>query len=139
MPAQNQMKKQKMLLLEEQESTGTTKIVYDDIKRTFGIIPNLFKVMAAADPDWLEMNWYREKKIMIEEGPLDRKTRELIAFAVSVINNCEYCSLAHEKMARMQGASQDEINHARQVIELFASFNAIANSFTDLPSDIKPG
>jgi len=74
---------------------------------------------------------------MIEDGPLDRKTRELIAFAVSVINNCEYSSLAHEKMARNQGASEEEINHARQVIELFASFNAIASSFPKIPCDIK--
>jgi len=125
-------------LLQDEEATDTAKFVFNDIKQTFGMIPNLFKAIAAADPCWLEMNWYREKKIMIEEGPLDRKTRELIAFAVSVINNCEYCSLAHEKMARMQGASEEEINHARQVIELFASFNAIANSFPDLPCDIKP-
>lgn len=125
-------------LLQESDAVETAKLVYDDIRQTFGMIPNLFKAMAAANPAWLEMNWYREKKIMIEEGPLDRKTRELIAFTVSVINNCKYCSLAHEKMAHMQGASQDEINHARQVIELFASFNAIANSFPDLPCDIKP-
>jgi len=125
-------------LLQEEEAAGTAKLVYDDIKQTFGMIPNLFKAMAAADPCWLEMNWYREKKIMIEEGPLDNKTRELIAFAVSVVNNCEYCSLVHENMARMQGASKDEINHARQIIELFASFNVITNSFPDLPCDIRP-
>ncbi len=124
-------------LIEEEDATNSVELVYKDIKNNFDMIPNLFKAMAASDPVWLEMNWYREKKIMIEDGPLDKKTRELIAFAVSVINNCEYCSLAHEVMAYRQGATQDEINHARQVIELFTSFNAIANSFSDLPCDIK--
>ena len=122
----------------EEQATGEIQEVYKDIKNTFGMVPNLFKAMAAADPDWLAINWQREKNIMIEAGPLDRKTRELIALTVSIINNCEYCSLAHEAMAGQMGASKDEINHAKRVIELFASFNAIANSYQDMPCDIRP-
>ncbi len=125
-------------LITEDQATAKTKEVYQDIKNTFGMVPNLFKAMAAADPEWLEINWQREKTIMIEEGPLDRKTRELIALTVSIVNNCEYCSLAHEAMAGHMGATKEEINHAKRVIELFASFNAIANSFNDLPCDIRP-
>ena len=75
---------------------------------------------------------------MVEDGPLDRKTRELIAMTVSIISNCECCSLAHEAMAGNLGVSTDEINHAKRVIELFASFNAIANSYHDIPCDIRP-
>lgn len=126
-------------LLEEEEAGGDVKIIYDDIRRTFGMVPNLFKVMAAADPSWLEINWYREKKIMIDAGSLDLKTRELIAFAISAINHCDYCTHAHEKIAQMRGATAGEINHARQIVELFASFNAIANSYPELGHDIKPG
>lgn len=122
----------------EEEATGKTKQVYAEIKSTFGMVPNLFKAMAASDPDWLEINWQREKSIMLEKGPLDRKTCELIALTVSIVNNCDYCSLAHEAMAGQVGASQEEINHAKRVIELFASFNAIANSINDLPCDIRP-
>ena len=122
----------------EEQATGEIQEVHKDIKNTFGMVPNLFKAMAAADPDWLAINWQREKNIMIEAGPLDRKTRELIALTVSIINNCEYCSLAHEAMAGQMGASKDEINHAKRVIELFASFNAIANSYQDMPCDIRP-
>ena len=126
------------VLLEENDATGDVKLVYDDIRRTFGMVPNLFKAMAAVDPSWLEINWYREKKIMIDEGTLDLKTRELIAFAVSAINRCDYCTLAHENIARMRGATTGEINHVRQIVELFASFNAIANSYPELAHDIRP-
>ena len=125
-------------MVSEKEATGKTKELYADIKNNFGMVPNLFKAMAAVDPDWLEMNWQREKKIMVDDGPLDQKYRELIAFTVSVINNCEYCTLAHESVAAVRGASKEEIGHARQVIELFASFTAIANSFNDIPCDILP-
>ena len=75
----------------ENQATGKAKEVYEDIKNNFGMVPNLFKAMAASDPGWLEMNWQREKAIMLDEGPLDRKTRELIALTVSIVNNCEYC------------------------------------------------
>ncbi len=40
-------------LLSEEHATGKVKEVYEDIKQTFGMVPNLFKVMGAADPDWL--------------------------------------------------------------------------------------
>ncbi len=125
-------------LLSEEQATGTARAVYDDIKKNFGMVPNLFKAMAAADPEWLAINWQREKTIMLEAGPLDRKTRELIAMTVSIVNHCEYCTLAHEAMAGRLGASIAEIYHAKQVIELFSSFNAIVNAYPGIPCDIKP-
>lgn len=124
-------------LLHEQDAEGKAKEVYEDIQRTFGMIPNFFKAQAAVDPNWLELNWHREKEIMIAESALDRKTKELIALVVSLVNGCEYCSLAHESMALMLGASQDEITDAKKVMELFSSFNAIADSLK-VPCDILP-
>lgn len=124
-------------LLNEEEATGKVKDIYEDIKGAFGMVPNLFKAQAAVDPDWLELNWNREKKIMLSEGALDRKTKELIAMAVSFARNCEYCSLAHEAMALMAGASEREVGEAKQVIELFSSFSAIADSLR-VPCDVTP-
>ncbi|MBW6520836.1 MAG: carboxymuconolactone decarboxylase family protein [Desulfoarculaceae bacterium] len=124
-------------LVNEQDATGKTKEIYDDIQKTFGMVPNFFKAQAAVDPNWLELNWQREKQIMVTEGALDRKTKELIALVVSMVNKCEYCSLAHEGMARMVGASKDEINEVKKVVELFCSFNSIADSLK-VPCDLMP-
>ena len=124
-------------LLSEQDATGTAKEVYEDIQKTFGMVPNFFKAQAAVDPNWLAINWQREKQIMLADSALDRKTKELIALVVSMVNGCEYCSLAHESMALMVGVSQDEINDAKKVMELFSSFNAIADSLR-IPCDIIP-
>ena len=124
-------------LLSEQDATGTAKEVYEDIQKTFGMVPNFFKAQAAVDPNWLAINWQREKQIMLAETALNRKTKELIALVVSMVNGCEYCSLAHESMALIVGASQDEINDAKKVMELFSSFNAIADSLR-IPCDIMP-
>lgn len=122
----------------EEEVTGKAKDVLTEIKQTFGMVPNFFKAQAAVDPEWLELNWNREKAIMLAPGGLDRKTRELIALTVSLVNRCEYCSLAHETMALMAGADEREINQTKQIVELFSSFNAIADSLR-IPCDITPG
>ncbi|MBI2440160.1 MAG: carboxymuconolactone decarboxylase family protein [Lentisphaerae bacterium] len=124
-------------LLSEDEVTGKAAEVYADIKAKFGMVPNFFKAQAAVDPEWLALNWQRVKHVMLSSGALDRKTRELIAYAVSEVNHCEYCSLAHETMARMNGATEQEVNQAREIIELFCSFNAIADTLR-VPCDISP-
>lgn len=124
-------------LLSEEDATGKAKEVYDEIRAAFGMVPNFFKAQAAVDPEWLALNWQREKLIMLAEGALDRKTKELLAMAISLVNGCEYCSLAHESVALMSGASQEEVNEAKKVVELFASFNAIADSLR-VPCDIRP-
>lgn len=124
-------------LLEESEATGKAKEILQDIKKTFGRAPNFFKAQAAVDADWLELNWNREKTIMLSEGGLDRKTRELIALTVSLVNRCEYCSLAHEAMARATGATDKELGQIVQIVDLFSSFNAIADAL-HVPCDIQP-
>lgn len=111
--------------------------ILEEIRRAFGMVPNFFQAQADADPAWLELNWKREKAIMLAPGALDRKTRELIALTVSLVNRCQYCSLAHETMALMTGASPEEIIELKKVVELFASFNAIADSL-QVPCDITP-
>ena len=124
-------------LLSEEEANDKVAEVYADIREEFGKVPNFFKAQAAVDADWLEVNWQREKVIMLSSGGLDRKTRELIAYAVSEVNRNEYCTLAHEGMAREAGATDQEIDQTRQIIELFCSFNAIAETLR-VPIDIGP-
>jgi len=124
-------------LLSENEATGKAKEIFEDIKRHFGMVPNFFSAQAAVDPEWLELNWNRTKKIMLTPGALDRKTKELVALTVSLVNRCQYCCLAHEAMALMAGATEREINETKAVIELFASFNAIADSLR-VPCDVTP-
>ncbi len=124
-------------LISEEQATGKVKEIFDDIRANFGMVPNFFRAQGGSDPDWLELNWMRWKKIMGRQRSLDRKTKELIATAVTISNNCQYCSLAHEAMALMIGASKEEIVEMKEVVELFASFNKIADSL-QVPCDVTP-
>jgi alkylhydroperoxidase family enzyme len=78
-------------LISEEEATGKVKAIYDEIKAQLGIdfVPNLYRVMAHK-PDYLEANWNKVKSIMVEEGKLDRLTKEIVAVAVSAVNGCDY-------------------------------------------------
>ena len=125
------------MLIEVEDATGKVKEVYEDIERHFGMVPNFFKAQAAVDPSWLEVNWQRLKLIMLAETGLDRKTRELIALTVSLVRGCEYCSLAHETMALMTGATPDDVAEVKKIVELFASFTSIADSL-QVPCDVRP-
>ena len=124
-------------LVTEEEAEGKVAEVYADIKASFGMVPNFFKAQAAVDADWMALNWQRVKQIMLSPGGLDRKTRELIALAVSEAHRCDYCALAHETMARMNGATEREVDQTRQIIELFASFTSIADTLR-VPCDVSP-
>jgi uncharacterized peroxidase-related enzyme len=115
-------------LLSDKEATGEVCELYDEIRDRLGMVPNFFRALAAADPDWLRMSWNRWKTIMGQERELDRKTKEMLALAVSLVNDCSYCKGAHSQMAKAAGASEMELTELREVVELFASFNSIADS-----------
>jgi alkylhydroperoxidase/carboxymuconolactone decarboxylase family protein YurZ len=74
----------------ENEATGKVKEVYDDLKATKKIdfVPNFWKALSI-NPDHLEAVWLKLKAVM-KPGKLDLRTKEIIALAVSITNNCEY-------------------------------------------------
>ena len=74
----------------ESEATGKVKEVYDDLKATKGIdfVPNFWQALSI-NPDHLEAVWLKLKAVM-KPGKLDLRTKEIIALAVSINNNCEY-------------------------------------------------
>lgn len=117
--------------------SGKANEVLDEVQQVMGFVPNFFKAQADVDPFWLELNWLRFKQTMLLRGQLSRKTKELIAMTVAIVSNCEYCSVAHESMAGKKGASVDQVNETKKVIELFASFSSIATSLR-VPCDVTP-
>ena len=53
-------------MINEDQAVGKVSEVYNEIRSTFGMVPNFFKAQAAVDPEWFALNWLRTKKIMIE-------------------------------------------------------------------------
>jgi alkylhydroperoxidase/carboxymuconolactone decarboxylase family protein YurZ len=80
-----------LTLVSEEEATGRTKELFEEIKETLGIefVPNLYRVMAP-NRAFLEAKWDQVKTVMQAEGELDRLTKEIIALAVSAVSGCDY-------------------------------------------------
>ena len=78
-------------LISEDEAVGKVKDIYKDIKYQLEIdfVPNLYKAMASM-PNYLEANWNKVKAVMVENGKLDRLTKEIIAVTVSAVLGCKY-------------------------------------------------
>ena len=76
-------------MVPEAAATGQVKEIDADIKATLGIafVPNLSRVMAP-QPAFLAANRAKTMAVMVAEGKLDRLTKEVIAVAVSAVNNC---------------------------------------------------
>jgi AhpD family alkylhydroperoxidase len=124
-------------LVEETAADAQVSVIYADIKKTFGMpfVPNLFKAMAH-HPAYLEVTWQRYKAIMLS-GKLDRRTKEIIALAVSATNNCEYCVNAHTALLKGMGLDDAAIVELISVVDLYSGFNKFLDGLR-VESDLKP-
>jgi AhpD family alkylhydroperoxidase len=83
--------------------------VYRQIEDMFGLVPGFFKLI----PDSaLELEWQLFKRVQCDEGPIPNKYRELIGVAISAVTKCRYCALYHTELAKLNGATEAEIEDA---------------------------
>jgi AhpD family alkylhydroperoxidase len=113
--------------VEEDDATGLVKEVYDDIKssRDLAKVPNFWKAIAH-HPQYLQAEWSKLQTIM-STGTLDRRTKEMIAVAVSATNSCDYCIRSHTDALRALGVSDAELIELMSVVDYFNGSNAIAS------------
>ena len=70
----------------EGQAQGKVKEIYEDLKKRRGKVPKLYMALAK-DPECLEA-FYNRRNMMARPGKIDLCTKEIVAFAVSVLNNC---------------------------------------------------
>ena len=83
--------------------------VYKDIDDTLGVVPEFLKAVPDSS---LELEWQLMKRVQMEPGPIPNKYRELIGLAVAAATRCRYCTFFHTEMAKLNGASEEEIEDA---------------------------
>ena len=65
--------------------------------------------------------WFEFYKSVTQKGVLEKKTRELVAVACSVMARCEHCTEAHVQDALRAGASKEEISESIMMASYIAS------------------
>ena len=113
----------------DDESHPIIEEIYKDIKQTrnTSYIGNFWKYLAF-DPNLLKNVWTDIKNIMVKESIIPNKTKEMIYMAVSITNNCSYCTHSHTAAAKKLGMTSEEHSECLSVIALAAKTNQLVNS-----------
>ncbi|RPI17540.1 MAG: carboxymuconolactone decarboxylase family protein [Ignavibacteriae bacterium] len=100
------------------------KEVYADIEQTFGQVPTFFKMI----PDRsIELEWQLFKTTQLAESPIPNKYRELIGLGIAAATKCRYCAFYHTEVAKMFGATNEEIEDAVHFAKSNAGWSAYLN------------
>lgn len=102
----------------------TKQEVYKEIEQTFGLVPSMFKDVPES---MLEQEWKLFRQIELEEGPIPQKYRELMGVAISGVTKCSYCTYYHTEVARLFGATEEEIEAAVHYAKLTAGWSTYVN------------
>ena len=102
----------------------TRQEVYSEIEDTLGVIPTMFKLLPDSS---LELEWQLFKRVQMEEGPIPNKYRELIGVGIAATTKCRYCSFFHTEMAKLNGATEEEIEDAVHFAKSSAGWSTYIN------------
>jgi AhpD family alkylhydroperoxidase len=98
--------------------------VYKEIEDMFGLVPSFFKEVPDSS---LELEWKLFKTVQFDEGPIPNKYRELIGLAISAVTKCKYCVFYHTAIAKLNGATDEEIEDAVHYAKSSAGWSAYLN------------
>jgi AhpD family alkylhydroperoxidase len=83
--------------------------VEQEIKETLGLVPSFFDRIPE---EALDEEWTLFKRWELEETLIPNKYKELLMLAVHAETKCRYCTLFHTEVAKMYGATEEEIQEA---------------------------
>lgn len=98
--------------------------VYREIEEMFGLVPSMFKMVPDSS---LELEWRLFKRVQFDEGPIPNKYRELIGVAIAAATKCRYCALYHSEVAKLNGATEEEIEDAVHYAKSSAGWSTYIN------------
>jgi AhpD family alkylhydroperoxidase len=98
--------------------------VYKEIEEMFGLVPTFIKVIPDSS---LEMEWRLMKQVQFDEGPIPNKYRELIGLGIAATSKCRYCAYFHTVAAKLNGATDAEIEDAVHFAKSSAGWSTYIN------------
>ncbi len=94
-------------MLERKQVDGDIAALYDQIYQERGIVPYMFKTVAHVPP--LALGFAAFLKPLMSNSELAAWYKELVATRVASLNTCEYCISSHRYLAKLRGASSEQI------------------------------
>ncbi|HBY94422.1 MAG TPA: hypothetical protein DEP84_10750 [Chloroflexi bacterium] len=109
-------------LIQEHEASHQVKETYEKVKvRYKGFLPDIYKAFAN-DPTYLEsINDHMAR--VLAPRKVDGKTKEVIAFVVAVMNQCDFCIHAHTMGLKRHGYDDEAIAEILGTAALWSEVN----------------
>ncbi|MDE3074717.1 MAG: carboxymuconolactone decarboxylase family protein [Chloroflexota bacterium] len=110
-------------LIEEDQASDQVKESYAKVKARYGgaMLPAIYKAFAN-DPEYLDsLNEHMTR--VLKPRKVDAKTKEVIAFVVAVMNQCDFCINAHANGLRRHGYDDEGIAEILGVTALWSEVN----------------
>lgn len=99
--------------------------IQNEMKDTFGMVPSFAR---ATTPDTLKLWWQEMRDFqMSDKTALSPKVKELIGLGVAAQIPCHYCVKFHTEAARLNGASDSELQEAIYMAGLTRQGSTILN------------
>lgn len=86
-----------------EEVSATNQTVFDNLKKSIGMVPNLYAVMA-----YSENGLSRYLAFQNGKTSFNNKEKEAVNLVVSEVNGCRYCQSAHTVIGKMNGFSESD-------------------------------
>jgi AhpD family alkylhydroperoxidase len=83
------------------------------VRNTFGMLPGF---MRNTPKDILPQMWPLFKKYQMGTSIIPQKYREMMMLAAAAATKCPYCQTYHKEIAKMYGATVEELNELAVII-----------------------
>jgi len=93
--------------LTREQAAPEVQEVFDKMAERTGKVPNMFAAMAHR-PDVLKA-FLPLYKMIINQGTVEAKYKELAYLRASMVNGCEYCTRAHSASSKRAGVTAEQI------------------------------
>lgn len=92
--------------------TGPSGLVYAQIKKAIGSVPNTFAAIAAHGPGALKSILLADATLAA--GTLAKRDQEVIKLVISAAGGCDYCVAAHNHLAKLAGVKAEVLTQIRE-------------------------
>jgi AhpD family alkylhydroperoxidase len=96
-----------------------------EIQKSLGSVPGFFK---NAPEDVLVQMWPLFKKYELGQSVIPPKYREMMALATAAAMKCPYCQTFHREVAKMNGATEQELNELALIVAQTSFWSAMLHT-----------
>ena len=127
-----------LAIVPAQADDGGAKAAYQDIQKTLGLVPSMFK---AVPEQGVAAAWGELKSLELNPNTaLPGKTKELIGLAVAAQIPCRYCAYFHTQVSSLNGAKDEDRKEAIAMAALTRHWSAVTNGlqidFTEFKQEL---